>query len=129
MDSDTQATDRVTTAVVLADGLATTYRRSGSGPTVVLLGADAAAPTLARSYRVITPEVPPLLDGTPEGSARWLSGVLDGLGIEAAVIVATPATAAAVALFAEGAPDRVKGVIVTTGVEADLSTAVARCFG
>ncbi|HEY7683213.1 MAG TPA: hypothetical protein VH879_11265 [Gemmatimonadales bacterium] len=130
MDHETRAADRVTTAVVMADGVATRYRRSGSGPTVVVLGAEPVVEPLARSYRVIVPEVPPhLSDTTAGGRARWLSGVFDGLGIDVAVIVTAPVLAGAVALFAGGAPDRVKGVLPAPGNPADLPAAVGRFYG
>ena len=129
MDHETRAADRVTTAVVMADGVATRYRRCGAGPTVVVLGAELVVDALARSYRVIRPAVPPHLSDTIAGErARWLSGVFDGIGIDVAVVVTTPILADAVALFAEGAPDRVKGVILAAGDPADLPAAVARLF-
>jgi len=117
-------------AIVMADGVATQYRRWGAGPTVVVLGVEPVVETLAGSYRVIAPEIPPHLpDPTAAGRARWLSGVFDGLGIEAAVIVTAPAQAEAVALFAAGAPDRVKRVLSAAGDQAELLTAVVRSLG
>jgi pimeloyl-ACP methyl ester carboxylesterase len=114
----------------MADGVATRYRRNGVGRTVVVLGAEHVAGALARSYRVIVPELPGGPSSTTAGAVtRWLSGVFDGLGIEVAVIVTTPILADAVASFAEAAPDRVRGVVLAAGDPADLAAAVARVFG
>jgi len=112
--------NRVSTAVVLADGVATTYRRCGSGQTVLLLGAsEAVALALSESFRVIVPDVPVGLSA--EAAARWLGGVCEGLGILAAVIVATPVWREAATRFAQDAPDRVKGVIVADSGAAELA--------
>jgi hypothetical protein len=70
-----------------------------------------------------------LSDPSAAGRARWLSGVFDGLGIDGAVIVTTPTLADAVGLFADGAPDRVMGVLLAAGDPARLATAVAAFFG
>jgi pimeloyl-ACP methyl ester carboxylesterase len=125
---DTRPNDRVSTAVVMANGVETTYRRCGSGRTVLLLGAsEAIALALGASFRVIVPEVPfRLLD-----AAEWLGGVCDGLGIAEAVIIATPALTDAASRFAQEAPDRVKGVIITDSSAPDLDelrAAVERSF-
>lgn len=121
----------LSTAVVLADGVATTYRRAGSGRTVLLLGAsEALALALSESFRVIAPEVPVGL--SERDAARWLSGVCEGLGIPEAVIVAGPALYAAATAFALKAPDRVRAVAVADPATADvagLRAAVARAFG
>lgn len=130
MDHETPAAGRFTVAVVMADGVATRYRRCGVGPTVVVLGAEPVVDALPGSFKVIAPEVPlHLSDTSAGGRARWLSGVFDGLGIDVAVIVTTPMLADAVALFADGAPDRVKGVILAAGDPAEAPAAVGRCFG
>jgi pimeloyl-ACP methyl ester carboxylesterase len=114
----------------MADGVGTRYRRCGVGPTVVVLEAEPVVDALAGSFRVIAPEAPlHLADTTAAGRARWLSGVFDGLGIEVAVIVTTPMLADAVGLFADGAPDRVKGVVLAAGDPAGTRAAVGRCFG
>ena len=123
--------NRVSTAVVLANGVATTYWRCGSGRTVVLLGAsDAIAIALSASFRVIVPEVP--FGFSDAGVVRWLGGVCEGLGIAEAAIVAVPALSDAATRFAHDAPDRVKGVIITDSSTADvaeLRAAVERTFG
>ncbi len=122
--------DRVSTAMVMADGLATIYRRWGSGRTVLLLGAsEALALAVGESFRVIVPDLP--LDCSDGGAARWLGGVCEGLGIDEAVIVATPALSDAASQFAHDAPDRVKGVIIAGSSAPDLAAlpaAVERCF-
>ena len=130
MPSDTRRTDRVSTAVVMANGVETTYRRCGSGRTVLLLGAsEAVALALGASFRVIVPEVP---FGFPDAAtAGWLGGVCDGLGIAEAAIVATPALRDAASQFAQEAPDRVKGVIIADSSAPDLAglrAAVERSF-
>ena len=103
--------NRISTAMVLANGLATVYRRWGSGRTVLLLGtSEAMALALGDSFRVIVPELPLGFPGG--GAARWLSGVCEGLGIAEAAIVATPAMRDAALQFAQDAPDRVRGVII-----------------
>ena len=122
---------RISTAVVMANGVATTYRRWGSGPTVVLLGVpDGMALALGAAYRVIVPDVP--LQFSELGAAGWLCGVYDGLGIAEAAIVTTPAFYDAAISVARDAPDRVKGVIIADAVTADpdeLRTAVERSLG
>src|SRR3989454_4997607 len=72
MSSDPRHPDRISTAMVMADGLATIYRRWGSGRTVLLLGvSEAIALALGDSFRVIVPELPL---GFPDGgAARWRS--------------------------------------------------------
>src|SRR5256885_13764769 len=103
--------DRISTAMVMANGLATVYRRWGSGRTVLLLGAsEAVAIALGDWFRVIVPELP--LGLSDLGAARWLGGVCEGLGIAEAAIVASPALQDAASRFAQDAPDRVRGVII-----------------
>jgi hypothetical protein len=73
----------------------TRYVRRGSGPSVVLLGADADANplwspllgTIAANHRVIIPQLPP--DGVDQG--MWLRGFIEGLGLSAVVVIAGPA--------------------------------------
>src|SRR2546428_12191715 len=111
MSSDPRHPDRISTAMVMADGLATIYRRWGSGRTVLLLGvSEAIALTLGDSFRVIVPELPL---GFPDGgAARWLGSVCEGLGIAEAAIVAAATLRDAAFQFAHDAPDRGKGVII-----------------
>ena len=116
--------------MVMADGLATVYRRWGSGRTVLLLGvSEAIALTLGDSFRVIVPELPL---GFPDGgAARWLGSVCEGLGIAEAAIVATATLRDAAFQFAYDAPDRVKGVIIPDSRAPDaavLRAALERIF-
>jgi len=122
---------RISTAVLLANDIATPYWRCGSGPTVLLLGApEAIALALSAWFRVIVPEVP--FDFSDVDALRWLGGVYEGLGIAEAAIVAVPTLIEAATGFARAAPDRVKGVIVadgSTGDIAELRRAVEQAFG
>lgn len=122
--------NRISTAVILANGIATPYWRCGSGPVVLALGApDAAALALSEWFRVIVPEVPS--DFSDVGTVRWLGGVYEGLGMAEAAIVAVPALREAATGFAQAAPDRVKGVIIAdfqTDDITDLRRAVERAF-
>jgi len=122
--------NRFSIAVVMADGVATTYRRWGSGRIVVLLGAsESVALGLGDSFRVIVPELP--LGLSDAGTVRWLGGVYEGLGIAEAVIVAVPALRNAATRFAQDAPDRVRGVLIAdcpTADVAELRSAVERSF-
>lgn len=130
MPSNARHPDRISTAMVMANGLATIYRRWGSGRTVLLLGAsEAMALALGDSFRVIIPELP--LGFSDLGAVRWLGGVCEGLGIMEAAIIVTPALSDAVAQFAHDAPDRVKGIIIaraSTRDMAGLRAAVERAF-
>jgi pimeloyl-ACP methyl ester carboxylesterase len=123
--------NRISTAVILANGIATPYWRCGSGSTVLLLGApEPIALALSAWFRVIVPDVP--FDFSDVDAVRWLGGVYEGLGIAEAAIVAGPALRDAAMGFAQAAPDRVKGVIVadlSKGDVAELRRAVERAFG
>lgn len=122
--------NRISTAVILANGIATPYWRCGSGPVVLALGApDAVALALSEWFRVIVPEVPS--DFSDVSTVRWLGGVYEGLGLAEAAIVAVPALREAATGFAQAAPDRVKGVIIAdfrTDDITDLRTAVEHAF-
>jgi len=121
--------NRISTAVILANGIATPYWRSGSGPVVLLLGApQEIASALSEWFRVIVPDAP--ADFSAVDAVRWLGGVYEGLGIAEAAIVAVPALIDAATGFAQADPDRVKGVIVAD-LSADiteLQRAVERAF-
>ena len=123
--------NRISTAMVMANGLATVYRRWGSGRTVLLLGvSESIAITLGDSFRVIVPELP--LGFSDLLAARWLSGVFEGLGIAEAAIVAAPEFRDAVWKFARDVPDRVKGVVIANVSSRDvagLREAVERSIG
>jgi hypothetical protein len=70
----------------------TRYVRRGSGPSVVLLGADTDANPLwspllesvAATHRVIIPQLPP--DGVDQST--WLREFIEGLGLSAVVLIA-----------------------------------------
>src|SRR2546423_875080 len=125
---------RVSTAMVMANGLATIYRRWGSGRTVLLLGInrdarDALAVALSPSFRVIVPNVPLLVSDL--GAAAWLGGVYDGLGIDAATIVTTPVLADVAFQLRQDAPDRVNAVLITDFARPDIAwlrQAIERAF-
>src|SRR5207249_7748363 len=106
MSSDPRHPDRISTAMVMADGLATIYRRWGSGRTVLLLGvSEAIALALGASFRVIVPELPP---GFPDGgAARGRGGACVGLGSAEAATFASPALGVAASRFAQDVPSPV----------------------
>ena len=122
--------NRISTALVMANGLATVYRRWGSGRTVLVLGvSETIALALGDSFRVIVPELP--LGFSALGAARWLSGVCEGLGVVDAAIVAAPALRDGASRFGHDAPDRVRGVIIADTSTRDLAgirAAVERVF-
>ena len=122
--------NRISTAVILANGIATTYWRCGSGSTVLLLGVpEAIARALSAWFRVIVPDVPSAFSDVD--ALRWLGGVYEGLGIAEAAIVAVPTLREAATGFAQDAPDRVKGIIIadsSTPDVAELRTALERSF-
>src|SRR2546429_1852090 len=100
--------DRISTAMVMADGLATIYRRWGSGRTVLLLGvSEAIALALGDSFRVIVPERPLAF---PAGAPpRGLASVCDGLGIAEAAIVPPPPSMEPAPQFPQRPPNPGKG--------------------
>lgn len=93
--ADVPTSVRLTRASVDAGAVCTSYVRAGSGAPVVLLDGSALvdgrpAPlvlTLASRFRVVTPDAQAAtLAGT--AFSTWLRGVLDGLGLVRASIVA-----------------------------------------
>lgn len=70
----------------------TRYVRRGSGPSVVLLGADAEANpmwevvvgSLAGNHRLVIPQPPP----DDADASSWLRGFVEGLGVSSCVLVA-----------------------------------------
>ena len=83
----------------------TRYVRRGTGPSVVVVGADAqASPVwsplveqLVGTHRVVVPQQPP--EGADVGT--WLRGFIEGIGLTAIVLIAGgAATAASVDLTA-----------------------------
>jgi hypothetical protein len=77
----------------------TRYVRRGTGPSVVVVGADAqASPVwsplveqLVESHRVVVPQQPP--EGADVGT--WLRGFIEGIGFTAIVLIAGGAATAA----------------------------------
>lgn len=77
----------------------TRYVRRGTGPSVVVVGADAqASPVwsplveqLVESHRVVVPQQPP--EGADVGT--WLRGFIEGIGLTAIVLIAGGAATAA----------------------------------
>jgi len=116
-------------ATVVADGLSTNILAAGSGPPALLLVAEQRRlPILAALggyFRVVAPEIPSpeggpsdfLTDGgvhrtTPSPAARWLDGLLDGIGIEAVVIVADDTLSEFARSYSDSAPGRVSHLLV-----------------
>ena len=122
--------NRTSIAVVLTRGLATAYRRWGSGRTVLLLGIpDALAVSLGDAFRVIIPELPRGLADSE--AAQWLGDVCEGLGITAAVIVTAGVLRDAASRMALEAPERVTGAVDVDPCardEAAFRAAVERAF-
>ena len=90
-------------AEVRVGELVTRYVRRGSGPSVVLAGADADAnplwaalvESLRSRYRLILPQCPP----TGVDASAWLKAFIEGIGLTSCVlIVGEPAAAAAIDL-------------------------------
>ena len=77
----------------------TRYVRRGTGPSVVVVGADAqASPVwsplveqLVASHRVVVPQQPPEVADV----GTWLRGFIEGIGLTAIVLIAGGAAAAA----------------------------------
>ena len=75
----------------------TRYVRRGTGPSVVLLGADAESnpvwsplvESLSTSHRLVVPQMPPeCVD-----SSEWLRGFIEGIGLTSVVMIAGGALA------------------------------------
>lgn len=86
------------------------YRRLGSGPPLVLLGATDRAEELAGQYRVLIPEMPPFGDDVTD----WLSAFLDGLGTTDVTLLAAGPFHDLARDLALADPDRVIRVILDT---------------
>jgi pimeloyl-ACP methyl ester carboxylesterase len=112
------------------------YRREGAGRPLVVQrtasGAGAVWPELdaqlAARFRVITPEIPAGCTDV----ARWLTGFLEGLGIDRVVLLATDQCClAAIELVLLGAAqvDRLvlvpAGLVGDTGLDGTLATSLA----
>jgi len=77
----------------------TRYVRRGTGPSVVLVGPDAAANPiwaplvehLAPTHRLVVPQLPPATADV----ATWLRGFIEGIGLTSIVLIAGNGTSAA----------------------------------
>lgn len=98
-------------AEVRAHGRVIPYRRLGSGPPLVLLGAPGAAERLASRYRVIVPEAP----GPGEDVIAWLTAFLEGLGTSGATVIAAERYYRAARELARLDPDRLTRVLPVDG--------------
>ena len=86
-----------------------TYRRLGSGPPLLVLGAveEADVERLAARHRVIVPELP-----APDEDVRaWLTGFLEGLGTTGLTVLAAKPFYAAARDVAAADPDRLTQVL------------------
>jgi pimeloyl-ACP methyl ester carboxylesterase len=115
-------------AVVQVGPVEVAYRRAGAGAPVVLLhdgehGAALAAAlfdVLATRFRVIAPDAPPAA-AAGVTLARWLRGLIDGLGLERPSIVAAEEVGVAVLAFAMDDPDRVDRLAILRCAGVDLT--------
>ena len=92
------------------------YTRAGNGPTLMLLTTatlddliDAPAGELARSFRLIRPDLTEL-ENEPMLCASCVTEFLEALGVNRAIVVADPRYAAMLAQL--GPIDRIERVIV-----------------
>ena len=92
------------------------YTRAGNGPTLMLLTTatlddlvDAPAGELARSYRLIRPELSEL-ENEPMLCASCVTEFLEALGVHQAIVIADPRYAGMLAQL--GTIDRIERVIV-----------------
>lgn len=101
------------------------YRRSGTGPTLLLLGADAESSPLSTElvaalgarFRVIIPDVP-----TPAGVTEWVAEFLEGLGTcEVAILAANHLCMPAIELAFRGI-EQIKRLVLIPDGEPDDST-------
>ncbi|HTK49538.1 MAG TPA: hypothetical protein VL328_16275 [Gemmatimonadaceae bacterium] len=112
------------------------YRREGAGRPLVVLratpGPDGVWPELdaqlATCFRVITPEIPAGCTDV----ARWLTGFLEGLGIDRVALLATDACCLAaieLVLLDAAQIDRLllvpAGLVGDTGLDGTLATSLA----
>lgn len=103
----------------------TRYRRSGAGPTLLLLGADAGPSPLSPDlvdelglrFRCIVPEVP-----SGPNAVAWLAEFLEGLGVPDVMILAANHLCIPVIELAFRDPDRTKRIVLIPDGEPDEST-------
>jgi hypothetical protein len=100
------------------------YRRSGAGPTLLLLGGTAESPTISTElvaalgarFRVIVPEI------TGESVTTWITEFLEGLGTcEVAILAADHLCMPVIELAFRGI-DQIKRLVLIPDGEADDST-------
>jgi len=108
-------------ASITAGGRETRYIRSGRGRVVLLLStgglatvpADPVLERLGAGFRVIAADIPPgLVEETPAAFTGWVDGVIDGLGLRRAAIVADPRVAPCLTRPNGFYPDRVALILV-----------------
>ena len=110
----------------------TRYVRRGSGPSVVLLGADAEANPLwapllesvAESHRVVIPQLPP--DGVDQST--WLREFIEGLGLSAVVLIAGPRVCEAALALAAVDDFTVRKLVLLSGDAASVGYSGARAL-
>lgn len=136
-DLSTDVRAQMVRAAVMVGMTETTYRRTGVGPTVVILldatreDAVSLAP-LAERCRVIVPDAVTLAALAPDASAQspfaaWLHGFLEGLGVATARIVAPRLLAPSLAEFRAANPGLLKDVLLLDGSPSsweDVATAL-----
>jgi hypothetical protein len=114
------ATGGMIRAVVIHGATATPYSRAGSGsPLVMLVDDEALAAALFRGlvdcFRVIAPEPPPHLASadarTGSASAVWLTGFVEGLGLDRFSVVADWWWREGLLGLASSAPERIAGTV------------------
>jgi hypothetical protein len=132
----------VSSAVVCVGDVETAYRRVGSGTTVVLLGLVAEEDdrlltgAAGAACRLIVPDrttvgalvVPGAAHPEESAFARWLSGFLQGLGLERPHVVATPAFGPDLRAYARGYPAELGQVVIVDALDR-VSEAVAWLAG
>lgn len=140
----TQARESAMTSAALSVGdVETVYRRAGSGAPVVLLGLQAETEAelverLARPggrWRAIVPAGTTLTalatDGAVDEStfARWLSGFLQGLGLDCPHVVATGPFREELERFAEAHPEELGPVLIVDDREGSAGAVAERLEG
>jgi len=110
----------------------TRYVRRGSGPSVLLLGADTEAnplwepllESIAATHRVIIPQLPP--DAVDQST--WLRGFIEGLGLSAVALIAGSALCEAALDLAAVDDFTVRKLILLPGDRAVVGYSGARAL-